>query len=716
MPAQASSYSSTKIPALLSLFIVFALFLSGTPLWAQGDEITIEDYEKLRINEVLSSNQRIQPQNWNCTARDMVEIMNTSNKLLELDHPEFGVLQLTDHSDIPGLPGFVRKLSFRGLLAKTILPGERIIVFCDEIEPVARNSTCERIRSPMDLNEIHAPFRVDRDGETLTLELLPRRPEGGFDDPIVLHSVSFPPVPQNFSYVRFPEAPENTTEFIFSNKPTFGACRPPQIETGSSCIGLPNVPGEFPGFAPDIRLIDFSTNQPRPNEPIKFRIRVMDDKVPTRNNFITVHVRFFLNNDNNVQLTSDFKFVRLFEIPVQDEPLDEEGKPKFNHHKWSVWEGEIPGQADGTQISFVFIAQDKDGQTGISGDRGSSSPFKVIVVDPLKNEPFPVISEVIANNQSILPDPAEDAEDCEDEFPNCNFDDFIEIHNPTDQTILLQGAQVSKSPFTAFPGFNPLFRKQEVLHPGERIIVWVDNDGWSNQQPGFHVGLLQDDSQEYFRYDENGYGRTPPPSQRVFNQMDALEEGVFLFMNTDSGIRVVSGVRWGTPGRYFGDSEGAAAVEPLEVRPDEAVRDRIGSIDEEGNFLEGAVARFTNPDGTTFLKTVEKDDVTPGLPNSTPPQPGQRFLRGDATDDGKLDITDPIHILSHQFLGDVEIGCLDAGDFDDNGKLEITDPIASLSHQFLGTPGPPPPGLETCGEDTTEDLLECLEYVSCPQG
>ncbi len=715
MPAQ--SFYNFNVKLLSSLFTVLlfgVLSHHGNNLWAQGEEVTLEDYEKLRINEILSSNTTVRPQNWNCDVKDMVEIMNTSTKVLSLDHPEFGVLQLTDHSDIPGLPGFVRKLSFRGLLANSILPGEKIVIFCDEIEPVARNATCDRIRSQTDLNEIHAPFRLDRDGETLTLELLPRRPEGGFDDPIELHTISFPPMPRNFSFVRFPEATENKTEFVFSREPTFGTCRPPQIENGSSCLGAPNREPNVAGFGPDIKLIDYSTSQPRPDESLKFRVRVMDDKVPSAENFQSVRINFFLNGNNNVQLSSEMRFVKLFEIPVQDEPLDEEGKPRFNLHKWSVWEGEIPGQPDGTEIKWTFFALDVDGLHGVAGERGSTSPYKTIVVDPIKNDFMPMITEVVANNQTILPDPAEDPEDCPDEIPNCNFDDFIEIHNPTDDPIDLSGAHVSKDPFTNFPGVQPLFRNNNILEPGERIIVWVDNDGWINQQPGIHVGLLQDRSQEYFRYDVNGYGRTPPPSERIFNQMDPVEEAIYLYMQTNDGLRIVSSARWGSPGRYVGGAGAEPSIEPLEVRSDEAVRDRIGSIDEEGNFLEGALARFTLPDGSTILRTVGKDDVTPGKPNSTPLEPGQRFLRGDVTDDGKLDITDPIQLLTLQFLGDVEVLCMDAGDFDDNGKIEITDPIASLSHQFLGTAGPPAPGGEDCGEDPTPDDLDCLFFAQCP--
>ncbi len=82
---------------------------------------------------------------------------------------------------------------------------------------------------------------------------------------------------------------------------------------------------------------------------------------------------------------------------------------------------------------------------------------------------------------------------------------------------------------------------------------------------------------------------------------------------------------------------------------------------------------------------------------------GPVFKRGDVDGNGKLEITDPINNLAHQFLGTFTPPCMDAADFDDNGKVEITDPIANLSHQFLGTAAPQPPGKDTCGLDPTPD-------------
>ena len=95
------------------------------------------------------------------------------------------------------------------------------------------------------------------------------------------------------------------------------------------------------------------------------------------------------------------------------------------------------------------------------------------------------------------------------------------------------------------------------------------------------------------------------------------------------------------------------------------------------------------------------------------------FKRGDSDSDGVLSIGDPVFSLFFQFLGTLQPLCLEALDFNDNGVVDITDPLSNLGHQFLGTAGPPDPGSETCGFDTTSDPdgdLGCTDYPAdrCP--
>jgi hypothetical protein len=83
------------------------------------------------------------------------------------------------------------------------------------------------------------------------------------------------------------------------------------------------------------------------------------------------------------------------------------------------------------------------------------------------------------------------------------------------------------------------------------------------------------------------------------------------------------------------------------------------------------------------------------------------FVRGDATANGALDLTDAIFILGFLFLGGSDPACLDACDVDDGGSLDLTDPIYLLTFLFLGGREIPAP-YPGPGKDPTADGLRCL--------
>lgn len=92
-----------------------------------------------------------------------------------------------------------------------------------------------------------------------------------------------------------------------------------------------------------------------------------------------------------------------------------------------------------------------------------------------------------------------------------------------------------------------------------------------------------------------------------------------------------------------------------------------------------------------------------GLPPSIP------FIRGDATFEGLLNISDAIFTLSFLFLGTEAPRCEDAADTDDDGILLLTDAIYLLTNLFLGGPAPPPPYPDP-GVDPSDDSLECRGF------
>ncbi|MBI4606887.1 MAG: PKD domain-containing protein, partial [Planctomycetes bacterium] len=94
-------------------------------------------------------------------------------------------------------------------------------------------------------------------------------------------------------------------------------------------------------------------------------------------------------------------------------------------------------------------------------------------------------------------------------------------------------------------------------------------------------------------------------------------------------------------------------------------------------------------------------------------KPALAFRRGEANQDGKVDISDAVSILQWLFLGEAEPGCLSAADVDGDKAVNITDPIYLLTHLFLGGPSPPEP-FATCGPDPSPDGLPCESLGPCP--
>lgn len=84
------------------------------------------------------------------------------------------------------------------------------------------------------------------------------------------------------------------------------------------------------------------------------------------------------------------------------------------------------------------------------------------------------------------------------------------------------------------------------------------------------------------------------------------------------------------------------------------------------------------------------------------------FIRGDANDDNKVDLSDAIYILEMLFQQGELLKCLDAGDANDDGLIDISDPVYILLYLFNGGKEPPAPFSEP-GIDPTRDSLSCSE-------
>ena len=89
------------------------------------------------------------------------------------------------------------------------------------------------------------------------------------------------------------------------------------------------------------------------------------------------------------------------------------------------------------------------------------------------------------------------------------------------------------------------------------------------------------------------------------------------------------------------------------------------------------------------------------------------FRRGDANNDGALNLTDGVVILGFLFLGSGELPCLDAADADDGGTVQVTDAVVLFNYLFRGEAAPVEP-FGSCGSDpTTGDALHCPSFAPC---
>lgn len=115
------------------------------------------------------------------------------------------------------------------------------------------------------------------------------------------------------------------------------------------------------------------------------------------------------------------------------------------------------------------------------------------------------------------------------------------------------------------------------------------------------------------------------------------------------------------------------------------------------------VYRFESPDTYPYFCRPHE---TMGMTGKVHVQ--DLFIRGDATGDESVDISDAIVTLNFLFLGRTARPCLDAFDTNDDGTVNISDAIFTLTFLFLGDAEMPKP-YPLAGGDRTEDGLLCME-------
>jgi hypothetical protein len=117
---------------------------------------------------------------------------------------------------------------------------------------------------------------------------------------------------------------------------------------------------------------------------------------------------------------------------------------------------------------------------------------------------------------------------------------------------------------------------------------------------------------------------------------------------------------------------------------------------------------------TIYGRALSADEVrsifAAGSAGKSPPLP--QFIRGDASANGRPNITDAVFTLLFLFAGGTEPPCHKSVDADDDGTLDITDAVFLLNFLFLGGPAPAAP-FAGCGPDPTIDELGCDSFAPC---
>jgi len=114
------------------------------------------------------------------------------------------------------------------------------------------------------------------------------------------------------------------------------------------------------------------------------------------------------------------------------------------------------------------------------------------------------------------------------------------------------------------------------------------------------------------------------------------------------------------------------------------------------------------PDGGSSL--VALGAPTPGAANAAAPLlPAEgKFIRGDADDNGRIDIRDMHLVLAVLFRGDALPACPDRLDADDSGTVDVSDASFIGAALFRNGPIFPSP-FPNRGEDPTSDVMRCSE-------
>jgi hypothetical protein len=522
--------------------------------------------------------------------------------------------------------------------------------------------------------EARASFRLEQNGEAVYL--LAR------DKVTVIDAIMFGCQTPNVSLARVPDGGDT---IVKTASPTFcwgGVCTCDGYDADGD--GAPdrqwcganeraNIADDV--YPPDVDIESYAPIMPAGDAPVTVTARVACADTPADK----VELYFRYQGDTEPQPV----------IPMYDDGAHGDGAAGDG-----LWAATIPAQGE-RGVEFRVIAY-----RGAAVDIEPDKRWIPYMSGRTAAPPL-VITEILPKNRATLAN------------SNGDFEDWVEVRNASGADVALDGYYLTdnyRRPHKwAFP-------PGLVLGAGARLLVWCDEDEAAPGVEELHASFrISADHEEIFLADRGG----------LFNGFFFSGEiaDVSLGLVGDSGP--LARFLKPTPGaaNQSGPAPVIAAIEPRTAAAGAAVRFVV-----TGDGLDAVTAVFVGGAETAFALGDEGElrfTAPPCTADTLVPvivaageicdrihyvcQAGVEgvFVRGDANNDGVLNVSDAVTILGHLFSGRIVPNCHDRLDVNDDGKINVADTITLLAYLFAGGPPPPPPFPDPGVDPTPDDLEPC---------
>ncbi len=207
-------------------------------------------------------------------------------------------------------------------------------------------------------------------------------------------------------------------------------------------------------------------------KPIVYQIDY-EPKYPNPDDSIYVFASTFSNS--GITEVSIY-FIEEESFPMQIIPMNYSPVPNTKKvEEADRYIGVIPPLGAGKAGSFKIYVKDTQSQSMLYPRKDD---VKIRTISPMENNV--VINEFLADNSKSTPDPAGE------------YDDWIELYNPTSSPTLLTGRYMTDNPNNLTKWkitYDSLY-----INPGEYLVIWCDDN---LDQPGIHATFKLSKSGEY---------------------------------------------------------------------------------------------------------------------------------------------------------------------------------------------------------------------------